>query len=126
MRPGITGQSLKAVRKSSLKLQLKRVIIRARLIANDLHADKRRIRTHQPAQTDQFSAQRRYVRGADSLSSTKRSLNRQVPLIGARQLQIRIEGGDKCKRWIRKRRWLRRGQRQWIGDVRGRRRKKSG
>src|ERR1044072_7451623 len=103
--PGVTGKWLESVRKPALNLHLKRVVIGASLIATPLHAQKSRVRTRQPAQTDQLPSQRADVRRANGLRSTKRSFNRNGPLICAWQFQIGIESGDERKRWIRKRRW---------------------
>ena len=82
--------ALQAARQASLELQLQRVVVRGRGIVGDGDELKTRIRIEQLRDPKQIASARSHVGDGQTLAASDRLLQRDVPLIGPRKLQMRI------------------------------------
>src|SRR6185295_19952935 len=98
---GVRGEGLKSLRKTSLKLRLKSVVIGSSGISGNDHLrswdkDRRiqrsaKLRAPYRVFSQQFTSERSYIGCGDGLIQAQRLLDCEVPLIGAGQVDIGIE-----------------------------------
>src|ERR1700734_2820106 len=117
MRPAVVQENLKGRRQSAPELYLKRVIVGEGIVAGE-HKFPGEIRVWliKGLGSQETPAGLAHVCDRQGLLLPKRSFNGQIPLIGAREFEVRIDPANKRIRWPE------RDCRQVLRDVRDRER----
>ena len=86
----VRGQALHAARQAPLEFELQRMVVRRRGIVGHGDELKVRIRVEQLRDPKQVAADRADVRRRETLVASERLLQRHIPLIAPRKLQMRV------------------------------------
>src|SRR5215510_11315104 len=86
------------MRQSPLEFELQRVVIRGGGVVGQADEQKIRIRVYHLSHPKQVTTDRCEIRGREALAAAQRLLERDIPLIAARYLQISICDQDRVHR----------------------------
>src|ERR1051325_7620909 len=96
--PRIRGEGLESTREPAPELHLESVVIRGRIIFRDQESGRKAGRITQQTLAQQTAAESRDIGAGQTLISSQRLFNREIPFVDPRQLQIRIESVNHVQR----------------------------
>src|ERR1051325_4839268 len=99
MRPCIGNDSLQTSRKPPLKLDLHRVVIGRAAVCGHLKLSKVTVRIDKILRNEQIPSESPDVGYGHGLGTAKRLLSGRIPLIGVRELQVRIGHAKNLAKW---------------------------